>query len=300
MSLYLLSSRLSPPLLNFSPYSSTSILYFFLNNPISANITPVLTIKTKRWLSYAGNDLFRINASPNESHGSRTTSSPAELLDEDLLSRVSAAKDAAEALDIISNSTDCVSGTVSASDCCSIISAAIERGNADLAVSIFSAMRTSFDSGIPSIERWKWSRPNVNCYSLLIRGLASLLRVSDALRIIATVCRTGASSAEEVPFGKVVRCPCCMIAIAVSQPQHGTQVVSCSKCRYQYELVSGSILSIESEEIRISYCRTQHEHSSMEENAKIYANCEAEHSSCCPLHCGGNPFWNGTDIQVCY
>lgn len=29
------------------------------------------------------------------------------------------------------------------------------------------------------------------------------------------------------------------------------QVVSCSKCRYQYELVSGDIVSIVSEEIRL-------------------------------------------------
>lgn len=95
----------------------------------------------------------------------------------------------------------------------------------------------------------------------------------------------------QVPFGKVVRCPSCMIAVAVAQPQQGVQacaynldyivnpsiisaqhilwllianqifrefvkmtlhfqVVSCSKCRYQYELVSGNILTIESEEIR--------------------------------------------------
>lgn len=29
------------------------------------------------------------------------------------------------------------------------------------------------------------------------------------------------------------------------------QIVSCSKCRYKYELVSGDIVSIESEEIRL-------------------------------------------------
>uniref|UniRef100_A0A453K2H7 Uncharacterized protein n=1 Tax=Aegilops tauschii subsp. strangulata TaxID=200361 RepID=A0A453K2H7_AEGTS len=57
------------------------------------------------------------------------------------------------------------------------------------------------------------------------------------------------SSAEEVPFGITVRCPTCMVAIAVAQPQHGTQVVSCSKCRYQYELFSGDVTSIESEEV---------------------------------------------------
>ncbi|XP_028084490.1 uncharacterized protein LOC114285622 isoform X2 [Camellia sinensis] len=53
----------------------------------------------------------------------------------------------------------------------------------------------------------------------------------------------------QVPFGKIVRCPTCMIAVTVAQPQHGIQIVSCSKCRYQYELVSGDIVSIETEEI---------------------------------------------------
>jgi hypothetical protein len=32
------------------------------------------------------------------------------------------------------------------------------------------------------------------------------------------------------------------------------QVVSCSKCRYQYELFSGEITSIESEEVRFVSC----------------------------------------------
>ncbi|WVZ93719.1 hypothetical protein U9M48_039676 [Paspalum notatum var. saurae] len=53
----------------------------------------------------------------------------------------------------------------------------------------------------------------------------------------------------QVPFGVIVRCPTCMIAVSVAQPHDGTQVVSCSKCRYQYELFSGDITSIESEEV---------------------------------------------------
>lgn len=90
----------------------------------------------------------------------------------------------------------------------------------------------------------------------------------------------------QVPFGKVVRCPSCKIAVAVAQPQHGIQVsmsntfdfifrgmpqirffvqsvvthttnvmqiASCAKCSYQYELVSGNIDSIASEEIGLDY-----------------------------------------------
>lgn len=45
---------------------------------------------------------------------------------------------------------------------------------------------------------WKWPRPDVNTYTLLVRGLAASLRVSDALTIIANVCRVGVSPGEEV------------------------------------------------------------------------------------------------------
>lgn len=48
------------------------------------------------------------------------------------------------------------------------------------------------------VERWKWSRPDVHTYTLLVKGLAALLRVSDALRMIDCVCRVGVSPGEEV------------------------------------------------------------------------------------------------------
>ncbi|XP_024993369.1 uncharacterized protein LOC112527151 [Cynara cardunculus var. scolymus] len=169
-----------------------------------------------------------------------------------IINRVSAAKDASEALEVFGEMTKRSGGVVSTSDCSLIISAALDRNNADLALSIFKAMRSSFNAGVGDKDvgdRWRWSRPDVNTYTLLVRGLAASLRVSDALRIIANVCRVGVSPGEEVPFGKIVRCPSCMIAAAVAQPQNGIQIVSCSKCRYQYELVSGNIISIESEEI---------------------------------------------------
>ncbi|KAJ6946067.1 hypothetical protein NC651_000979 [Populus alba x Populus x berolinensis] len=171
-------------------------------------------------------------------------------LNEDSLSRVSAAKDANEALQIIAVITNKSNGLVSVTDCCGIISAAIDRGNSELALSVFYAMRSSFDQGVTEIERWKWSRPDVSVYTSLVQGLAAALKVSDALKMIDYICRVGVSpSEEEVPFGKVVRCPTCMIAVAVAQPQHGIQIASCAKCRYQYELVSGDITSIDSEAI---------------------------------------------------
>ncbi|KAJ7010478.1 hypothetical protein NC653_001044 [Populus alba x Populus x berolinensis] len=208
-------------------------------------------------------------------------------LNEDSLSRVSAAKDANEALQIIAVITNKSNGLVSVTDCCGIISAAIDRGNSDLALSVFYAMRSSFDQGVTEIERWKWSRPDVSVYTSLVQGLAAALKVSDALKMIDYICRVGVSpSEEEVPFGKVVRCPTCMIAVAVAQPQHGIQIASCAKCRYQYELVSGDITSIDSEAIRKYSCRTQHGSSCLGKGAKIVATNEAKYSCSCSLHCG--------------
>lgn len=299
MSLNLLCSRLTLP-------SSHKFHYY------SSPSTPTTTTTTLFYLFFpntsAKKQLFSTFSTPGSAKDSSENAKllVSQLLDDELLNWVSSADDAAQALDRIAERTSRSSGVVSCSDCALIISAAIARGNADLALSVFSAMRSSFDSSSdvgdkgPAVERWRWSRPDVNTYTSLIQGLASSLRVSDALRIITSVCRVGVSPVEEVPFGKVVRCPSCMVAVAVAQPQHGIQIVSCSKCRYQYELVSGTICNIESEEIRISYCRTQHGCSSMEEGAKVFANHEAECSSCCSLNCGGDPIWYGTDAQVCY
>ncbi|XVF12958.1 hypothetical protein REPUB_Repub08aG0165200 [Reevesia pubescens] len=117
-------------------------------------------------------------------------------------------------------------------------------------------MRSSFDTGVsenvPLVDRWKWSRPDVGIYATLIQGLATSFSVSDALRMIDDICRVGVSPGDEVPFGKVVRCPICTIAVVIAQPQLGIQIVCCAKCRYKYELVSGNIVSVDSEEIRFA------------------------------------------------
>ncbi|KAK7251429.1 hypothetical protein RIF29_34619 [Crotalaria pallida] len=188
-------------------------------------------------------------ASVSESHNEVSN----DTVSEQLLLRVAAtAKDADEALQMIAENSEMKRGVVCADDCCAIISAALKRNNHELALSVFYAMRATFDQvgeNGPLVEGWKWSRPNAAVYTLLIQGLAASLRVSDALRVIKYICEVGVSPGEEVRFGKVVRCPSCRIAVAVAQPQQGIQIASCGKCRYQYELVSGDIVSIQSEEI---------------------------------------------------
>lgn len=36
----------------------------------------------------------------------------------------------------------------------------------------------------------------------------------------------------KVPFGVIVKCPCCMVAVSVAQPQHGSQVKSANTYDY--------------------------------------------------------------------
>ncbi|KAK8520924.1 hypothetical protein V6N13_077057 [Hibiscus sabdariffa] len=286
-------SRFSPPntkLFDFPPNNNFTLLSLLLrSNPLS----PLKTSKS-----------FKPRASLKETQSNGVVGGTS-VLDEALLSRVSAAKDADEALQMIAQSKSesnggLNGGVVSVSDCRLIINAALDRNNADLALSVFYAMRSSFDTGVsengPLVDRWKWSRPDVGIYTALVQGLAALVRVSDALRIIDDICRVGVSPSEEVPFGNVVRCPICSIAVGVAQPQLGIQVVCCAKCRYKYELVSGNIVSVDSEEIRNSSCRTQHGDSSMEKGAKISADTQAKSSCCRSLYSGTNPFWYGPEV----
>lgn len=43
-----------------------------------------------------------------------------------------------------------------------------------------------------------WPRPDVTTYSLIVKGLAMCLRVSDALKVVSYVCQLGVSNGEEV------------------------------------------------------------------------------------------------------
>ncbi|XP_007040542.2 PREDICTED: uncharacterized protein LOC18606713 [Theobroma cacao] len=249
-------SRFSPPIFTKLPeYSPNNS-----NSTSSSNATLLfLLLRTNSLSSLKTNKPFKPRASlKNTQSNGVLEGEETSVLNEELLSRVSATKDADEALEMIDQSQSESSeqrygGVVSGSDCRLIISAALDRNNADLALSVFYAMRSSFDTGVsengPLVDRWKWSRPNVGIYTTLVQGLAVSLRVSDALRMIDDICRIGVSPGEEVPFGKVVRCPICTIAVGVAQPQLGIQIVCCAKCRYKYELVSGNIVSVDSEEI---------------------------------------------------
>ncbi|GJN12817.1 hypothetical protein PR202_ga31131 [Eleusine coracana subsp. coracana] len=156
------------------------------------------------------------------SDGAGSPETGAGWLDADLLRRVSGAADADQALDIVAELAAAagVGAALNAPECNAIITAAFDRGNVDLALSVFEVMRSDFTG----VGGFRWARPDVRTYALLVQRLAAALRVSDAIRIIDYVSRAGVSSTEEVPFGMIVRCPTCMIAVAVAQPQDGTQI----------------------------------------------------------------------------
>ncbi|XWS50095.1 hypothetical protein CRYUN_Cryun12cG0059200 [Craigia yunnanensis] len=73
-------------------------------------------------------------------------------------------------------------GFVSGSDCRLIINAALDRNNADLALSVFYAMRSSFDKGVsengPLVNIWKWSKPDVGIYTYISSGLGGIVKGS--------------------------------------------------------------------------------------------------------------------------
>ncbi|KAG7015138.1 hypothetical protein SDJN02_22771, partial [Cucurbita argyrosperma subsp. argyrosperma] len=223
---WLTITRLPPPPKLIEPFTSAS-------NGTSV-LMPLLLCSHALFRFTSFSKSTRVRASLNASNidGAAAFENPvSELLDDELIGVVSCSKDADEVLRLIADKSGRNGGTVSVPDCRLIIAAALKRNNSELALSVFYAMRSSFyevtawegvNDNVSSVERWKWARPDVHVYTLLIQGLAASLRVSDALRIIEIICRVGVSPAEEVPFGKVVQCPSCMVAVAVAQPQHGS------------------------------------------------------------------------------
>ncbi|XP_073395446.1 uncharacterized protein [Physcomitrium patens] len=173
--------------------------------------------------------------------------------------QVALATDAGVALEMIAEKAGSQGGVVSNEDCSKLILEALVLGNSELAFSVLNAMRSSViqrrigrDEKSSFIESWRWAQPNVNTYATLVRGLAASLRVADAIEVVADVRRRGVPAGDEVPFGKVIGCPTCRTALAVVQPQQGVQVAPCAKCRYEYELMSGTVVECESESISMN------------------------------------------------
>jgi len=85
-----------------------------------------------------------------DEQGESSSSSTKLELDDEVISRASMLKDADDVLQLIAATSagNGGGGVVSCSDCCRIISAALQGNNSDLALSVLAAMRSSsFDQG---------------------------------------------------------------------------------------------------------------------------------------------------------
>lgn len=145
----------------------------------SSNSTSSLFLLLRRWNSSListhnlcftsspfTNSCHPISASSDKRDGVSTEISTPSLLDEELLRRLSSARDADQALDMIAEAHQSVGyGTVDIADCHSIIAASFHRGNTELALSMLHAMRSGFSQG----------------------GIFSLLSVSRAVQFLYVI-----------------------------------------------------------------------------------------------------------------
>ncbi|CAI5965057.1 unnamed protein product [Closterium sp. NIES-64] len=145
-----------------------------------------------------------------------------------------------------------------------LMEGSLAAGNVALSYSLLNACKTSalaLNAGAPGQARARvWPAVGVRLYAAMVRGLAALLRVADAVALVGEVQRRGVPEGDrEVSFGVTVDCPTCRKAFSVVQPQQGRQVVGCAGCKYEYELVSGDLISCDSESLigwaqRLSGC----------------------------------------------
>ncbi|CAI5943762.1 unnamed protein product [Closterium sp. NIES-65] len=135
-----------------------------------------------------------------------------------------------------------------------LMEGSLAAGNVALSYSLLNACKTSalaLNAGAPGQARARvWPAVGVRLYAAMVRGLAALLRVADAVALVGEVQRRGVPEGDrEVSFGVTVDCPTCRKAFSVVQPQQGRQVVGCAGCKYEYELVSGDLISCDSESL---------------------------------------------------
>lgn len=196
-----------------------------------------------------------------------------------LLRKLAAAADAEEVLDMLMEAKNQGVDSVSVmhlSDvyCRAIMAAALERGNAALAQSIFDAMASSSvsvspsmgASGAPAVPegtsvRLRWPMATPEMAATLVVGLCRSLKTKEAVAVVRGVRSRGVPLAEDVQFGYVVAGPGLergqtstaggqrQTPLAVVQPQEGVKSVADSYTKYEYELFSGTVTNVSSESL---------------------------------------------------
>ncbi|KAK9834837.1 hypothetical protein WJX81_002704 [Elliptochloris bilobata] len=178
---------------------------------------------------------------PADQAQSRRRALDSSTLGTALLRRMAGAANAEAALDAWLAERPASSGP-GEPECAELLEAALERGNAALALSVHEAMCAARPAAGLAAGGGAWPPATLDSVTALVAGLARALRLRDALAAIDGVRRRGVPPGDEVPFGTVVSSPLAPGApLAVVQPHQGQQVVACAASRYEYEVFSGSV-----------------------------------------------------------
>ncbi|KAL6751543.1 hypothetical protein V8C86DRAFT_3019801 [Haematococcus lacustris] len=150
-----------------------------------------------------------------------------------------------------------------------LMTAALERGNTQLALSIHNSMCAARQSsgspgGSGSSPRASpglvpagdtavlWPATSVRATCSLVLGLCRQLAVKAAVEVVGGIRGQGlASNDEAVGFGKVIASPLApQQTLTVVQPQEGCKLVADAYSKYEYEVFSGKVISVKSEALQ--------------------------------------------------
>ena len=160
--------------------------------------------------------------------------------------------DAVEVADLIleESATASSSDVITESDCCELITAALEKGNIKLAMSLHATMRASSrrlqqSSHTPSsslgigsgLTSFSWPTATILSTSTLVLGLCRQLAIGEASRVVSEIRVQGVPRHEEVGFGRVITSPLAPgRTLTVVQPQEGFKLVADAYSKYEYEV----------------------------------------------------------------
>ncbi|GMH44091.1 hypothetical protein BSKO_12025 [Bryopsis sp. KO-2023] len=216
--------------------------------------------------SYHVVDDFKVNSRRGDQGASTSSASDSDLLgavlaSSDFQRRFSKCKDAAEALQLVSDEAASLLTRMPNSKprftqahARSLISACLEREKMDLALSVFRSMSRTIGAGRVSRSGIRaWPVADIETVQEVVLGLCRDLRVADAMCVMEGIQRQGLPKSDEVPFGHVVDCPLAPEApLTVVRPEEGAKLVNCSVTRYRFEVFSGRVTRVTSEALNKS------------------------------------------------
>jgi len=169
--------------------------------------------------------------------------------------RILSLSDAVEVADLLleESVSSSSSETIAESDCRELISAALDKGNVKLAMSMHAAMRASARrprqssssasfTGGAVLNSFVWPTASILSTCTLVLGLCKQLAIGEATRIISEIRVQGVPRHEEVGFGRVITSPLAPgRTLTVVQPQEGSKLVADAYSKYEYEVCQWSM-----------------------------------------------------------